>query len=467
MKRKSLIVLLAVVMVLTMMPMASYAGTHSMKVLDTETTSYENGAESQSVYSYDAFGNAVKLVYTGRTGIKETTEYEYDKYGFLTKEKYNDGAGYRSEITYDREGNKLTENYHYADRSWEKTVSAYGPYNMQTKQYFSNSEGTEYTLTFEYEYNAKGLPTHGTMSWDLGTVAKMDFQYDGQGNAISAVAKAMVPAFNSVNREETWTYDAKGNMATHKKVSDEENYFQTFKYDAKGNVIHEEYTYDGITEKLDYAYDDEGNMIKEAYSNNDISADRYMSYVSIYDYKTITVNAKSSFNDVADNAYYAEAVEWALQNNVTSGTSATTFAPADSCTRGQVVTFLWRAAGSPEPKTTKNPFKDVKSSDYYYKAVLWAVEKGITSGTTATTFGPKDTCTNAHVLTFLWRSKGQPTQSGYSVLANEYSGKWFSDALAWADAGNIIFNAGELTFNPNASCVRADIVYDLFNSANK
>ena len=126
------------------------------------------------------------------------------------------------------------------------------------------------------------------------------------------------------------------------------------------------------------------------------------------------------FTNVKKTDYFYDAVLWALKNNVTTGTSATTFSPADTCTRGQVVTFLWRAKGCPEPKTTVNPFTDVKESDYYYKAVLWAVENGITNGTSATEFAPKNTCTNAHVVTFLHRAEGTPASKGESELAAAY-----------------------------------------------
>ena len=110
------------------------------------------------------------------------------------------------------------------------------------------------------------------------------------------------------------------------------------------------------------------------------------------------------FTDVAESAYYYDAVLWALDNGITNGKTATTFEPTDSCTRAQTVTFLWRAANSPEPLSRNNPFVDVSSDSYYYKAVLWAVEQGITNGTTATTFSPNNTVSRGQVVTFLYRS---------------------------------------------------------------
>ena len=115
-------------------------------------------------------------------------------------------------------------------------------------------------------------------------------------------------------------------------------------------------------------------------------------------------NSLNLFRDVPSDAYYFEAVRWAVANNVTNGTSATTFSPEEGCTRAQAVTFLWRIAGKPAPTESKNPFTDVKESEYYYNAILWAVEKGITNGTSKTTFAPDDTCTRAQTVTFLFRA---------------------------------------------------------------
>ncbi len=106
--------------------------------------------------------------------------------------------------------------------------------------------------------------------------------------------------------------------------------------------------------------------------------------------------------------WYTDAVLWAVANGITNGTSDTTFSPGKGCTRGQVATFLWRANGSAEPKKAGNPFTDVKSGEYYYKPVLWAVEKGVTNGLSASTFGPGNTCTRGQVVTFLWRAAGSP-----------------------------------------------------------
>ena len=175
-----------------------------------------------------------------------------------------------------------------------------------------------------------------------------------------------------------------------------------------------------------------------------------------------------SFADVSSDSYCADAVKWAVENGVTNGTTATTFSPNAACTRGQIVTFLWRAAGSPAPKTTVNPFTDVAADAYYAKAVLWAVENGITNGTTATTFSPDAPCTRAQAVTFLFRgaiANGleavtlQDLLSGFSDAASLPG--YAMPAMNWALANGIVQgNGGALM--PNNTCTRGQIVTFLY-----
>ena len=134
------------------------------------------------------------------------------------------------------------------------------------------------------------------------------------------------------------------------------------------------------------------------------------------DLSAYAVQPENPFTDISKTASYYDAVIWANKTGVTGGYADNTFRPTATCTRGQVVTFLWRSLGCPEPSSTENPFTDVKSSAYYYKAVLWAVEKGITGGYSDNTFRPDTTCTSGHVITFLWRSQGKPAATCFSEL---------------------------------------------------
>jgi len=174
-----------------------------------------------------------------------------------------------------------------------------------------------------------------------------------------------------------------------------------------------------------------------------------------------------SFTDVADGDWFQNAVAWAASNGVTTGTSSTTsttFSPQDPCTRGQIVTFLWRAAGSPEPASSSNPFKDVVSTDYFYKAVLWAVEKGITTGTGADTFYPNTGCTRAQVATFLWRSQGKPAATSKNPFVDVKQGEYYYDAVIWAVENGVTTGTSPTTFAPNDTCTRGQIVTFLYRA---
>ena len=164
------------------------------------------------------------------------------------------------------------------------------------------------------------------------------------------------------------------------------------------------------------------------------------------------------FVDVATGSYYEDAVDWAVENGITKGTDDTHFSPDGICTRAQAVTFLWRAAGSPEPETRTMPFTDVPVGSYYYDAVLWAVENGITKGTSNTTFSPNMTCTRAQIVTFLWRSEKSPAAGRANPFADVKSDAYYADAVLWAVKENITKGTTNTTFSPDADCTRAQIV---------
>ena len=168
------------------------------------------------------------------------------------------------------------------------------------------------------------------------------------------------------------------------------------------------------------------------------------------------------FYDVPNDAFFYEAVKWAVKSGVTNGLSDTMFGPYESCTRAQIVTFLWRAAGSPEPKTASS-FTDVSASAYYAKAVAWAVENGITNGMTATMFAPDATCTRGQSVTFLYRAlKG--SASGSTNFTDVKSDAFYADAVNWAVASDVTNGTSNTTFSPNADCTRAEIVTFLYRA---
>ena len=174
----------------------------------------------------------------------------------------------------------------------------------------------------------------------------------------------------------------------------------------------------------------------------------------------------NTFVDVKSDAYYYDAVLWAAQNGITGGKDDTHFAPNETCTRAQAVTFLWRAAGSPAPKSTVNPFVDMKPGAYYYDAVLWAVENGITKGTTDTTFSPNATCSRAQIVTFLWRSQKSPAAGTVNPFTDVAAGTYYHNAVLWAVKNGITGGTTATTFSPNNNCTRAQIVTFLYRNVN-
>ena len=164
------------------------------------------------------------------------------------------------------------------------------------------------------------------------------------------------------------------------------------------------------------------------------------------------------FVDVATGSYYEDAVDWAVENGITTGVSANRFDPNGVCTRAQAVTFLWRAAGSPAPRSRTMPFTDVPVGSYYYDAVLWAVENDITKGTSDTTFSPNMTCTRAQIVAFLWRSEKSPAAGSRNPFADVKSTAYYADAVLWAVKEDITKGSTNTTFSPDADCTRAQIV---------
>ena len=175
-------------------------------------------------------------------------------------------------------------------------------------------------------------------------------------------------------------------------------------------------------------------------------------------FKAETPAFENPFTDVHAEDYYYDAVLWAAQEGVTGGTSDTLFAPNAGCTRAQAVTFLWRAAGSPEPKSAVLPFTDVPADAYYAKAVAWAVENGVAKGVSETAFAPDAACTRAQIVTFLWRAQQSPASSGENPFADVPADAYYAQAVAWAVANDVAKGVSETAFAPNDHCTRAQIV---------
>ena len=172
----------------------------------------------------------------------------------------------------------------------------------------------------------------------------------------------------------------------------------------------------------------------------------------------VSFTRANEFIDVPSGSYYYDAVLWAVENGITPGASASRFDPNGICTRAQAVTFLWRAAGSPNPETRTMPFTDVPVGSYYYDAVLWAVENGITKGTSETRFSPDDTCSRAQIVTFLWRSQKSPAAGTANPFTDVKASAYYADAVLWAVKEDVTKGTTNTTFSPDANCTRAQIV---------
>lgn len=168
------------------------------------------------------------------------------------------------------------------------------------------------------------------------------------------------------------------------------------------------------------------------------------------------------FTDVPEDTYYHDAVKWALDNEITALGSDNLFNPSSACTRGQVITFMWRAAGSPEPQATESPFSDISPEDWFYQGALWASEQGLTTGTV---FNPSNPCTTGEVITFLWRAEGKPAAAVYSSpMALAASGAYYERPVAWAENSGM-FAGLDSTFDPSAPCTRAGLMSYLYCTA--
>lgn len=170
------------------------------------------------------------------------------------------------------------------------------------------------------------------------------------------------------------------------------------------------------------------------------------------------------FGDVTQDAYYREAVEWAVQGGITAGVDESHFGPNQPCTRAQAMTFLWRAVNSPEPVNAASQFSDVKQTDYFAKAVAWAVEYGITAGVGGGKFGTGETCTRGQIVTFLWRLAGSPEFYGDPAFADVSSSDYFYHPVAWAVANKVTAGVGSNRFGPNEPCTRAQIMTMLWRA---
>ena len=341
----------------------------------------------------------------------------------------------------------------------------------------------EYTVTFDANGGSVSpasaiTGTDGRLS-DLPTPTRSgSYSFDGWYTAVSGGEKVTTSTVFTENSTiyAHWTRTGGGSSGgSHSggstsyaiTVADAENGSATAnrKSASKGTTI-------TVTATPDKGYeldtlkvtDKNGDKVKLTEKNGKYTFTMPASAVTVK--ATFTKTAENPFTDVNDDSYYKDAVIWAVENGITKGISGTMFSPDAACTRAQAVTFLWRAAGSPSPKSGTMPFGDVAVDAYYHDAVLWAVENGITKGTSDTTFSPDSKCTRAQIITFLWRAQKSPAVASVNVFTDVAADSYYADAVNWAVAKGITSGTSAATFSPNADCTRAQIVTFLYRSHN-
>ena len=447
------IVLLAVVFLLTTGALAfDYLDPPKPGAADgwyvTETTFYMGGGNQTwsemgtgvTTYEYNDTGLPVKRIEQSADESGEShDEYslEYDGQGRLIRSVRADG---NHEMRYDYRddgSHLLTYTWWSEDEAPADARTSYRTYDPQVGWYWYGN--------YSFELDDKGMIVR---RWTENMEYVYTTEYDDQ-NRVSKVT--VVCTEDHTSYTDTYTYTDDGfSMREGSRTGYEE-----FVYDKAGRLTKYIFGYDDNVPPYEYFYDSTGNCIEVRGSQR-----RWT-----YSYEQPGAQDKPGFSDVTDpKSFYYTPVYWAVENKVTNGTSPTAFSPDATCTRAQVVTFLWRAAGSPEPVKTDNPFVDVKSGAFYDKAVLWAVENGITKGIDATHFGPDNGCTRAQVVAFLWRAKHQPEPGSDSNPFVDVKPSYYYSAVLWAVENRITKGTDATHFGPDTTCTRGQIVTFLYRA---
>ena len=334
--------------------------------------------------------------------------------------------------------------------------------NVEVKAIFGKDAPTEFTITFD---GNGGTPSIGSMTTTNQKLTSLpsasrsgSYSFDGwytkKNGGTEITTDTEFPADTTVYAH--WTYTGGGGSSGYSYYTIKATAGTGGSISPSGNVSVREGRDQTFTITPDKGY---------AVSNVKIDG-RSIGVVKSYTFENVkrahtievSFTRANEFIDVPAGSYYYDAVLWAVENGVTTGISASRFDPDGICTRAQAVAFLWRATGSPKPETRTMPFTDVPVGSYYYDAVLWAVENGITKGTSDTTFNPNDTCTRAQIVSFLWRSEKTPVASSRNPFTDVKPGAYYLDAVLWAVESGITKGTTATKFSPDADCTRAQIV---------
>ena len=425
---------------------------------------------TESAYTFDSEGRILTRqdTFTDAENPDENDQstwlYSYDELGRLSRTVRSDG-NHEMVYLYNDDGTHfLKYTWWYSEANKDNPTVTYRTYDPAADWYWFG----KWTFAFDDQGNV----TRRTNEDGVDIVYSNEFDEQGRLSKVTMVSQS-----DQTEQTQTYTYDADGGyvLVWASKTGGEE-----FTYNADGLLIQYRNTYYEDAPAVIYEYDDHGNNTRIYYSE---TTQRNISYEQIPENEDPEPIAPpeptdppepiappepvNPFKDVPSGEYYTDAVLWAVNHDpqITNGTGEDTFSPDQTCTRAQVVTFLWRAAGEPAPNIDKNPFTDVKETDYFYKAVLWAVEKGITKGTSDTTFSPAQGCTRGQVVTFLWRAAGEPAPANRANPFQDVpSGAYYTDAVLWAvnHDPQITNGTDKDAFSPDATCTRGQIVTFLY-----
>ncbi len=460
---------------------AEYDGQGSLVKL-TDDSSASNRTET---WTYDSQGRETKytdkfILTDSETGEKEVI------WDTVTEIVYND-KGQVSQETQTSDGETVVSVYAYDDqgRVTEEQIQSEGAPGVETYTYEGDKlvkdvyvgDGSSYETVYTYEgdkLTGKTVTLYSGGEDTPTTTTKAVYTYDSQGNLASSTS-------NSTNAEGKlefssdlrWTWSQGGKLSKQTltmKYADDEGgidtteQFANLTYDSAGRIA----AVESANLRYVYTYDEAGNNTKVQIIGLWEDGQEEETGEFTFTYEPIDTGTEpqpaTGFVDVPADAYYKDAVDWAVAKDVTAGTSATTFSPNRPCTRAQVVTFLWRAMGEPAAQSA-GTFTDVSADSYYAKAVDWAVEKGITAGTSKTTFSPDQPCTRAQVVTFLWRAMDKPQEmNGADLFTDVPADSYFFQAVQWAVNHEVTAGTSKTTFSPNQSCTRAQVVTFLYRA---
>ena len=332
--------------------------------------------------------------------------------------------------------------------------------NVEVKAVFEKDAPTEFTITFDGNGGTPSVDSMTTIDQKLSSLPRASRRgsYRFLGWYLADGAEITTDTVFSANTivYAHWTYTGGGGSSGYSYYTIKATAGTGGSISPSGSI-----SVRGGRDQTFTITPDQGYTVSDVKIDGEsVGAVTSYSFENVRKAHTIAVSFATIkiFVDVPAGSYYEDAVDWAVENGITQGTDDTHFSPDGICTRAQAVTFLWRAAGSPEPETRAMPFADVPVGSYYYDAVLWAVENGITKGTSDTTFSPNMTCTRAQIVVFLWRSEKSPAAGTANPFADVKSTAYYADAVLWAVKENITKGTTSTTFSPDADCTRAQIV---------